>query len=83
MEEVKQHLTFSTKEFVFLEPLKTWLIIDADKKAQTLQCCICQEYLNAQSFKATFYPKGWNNEKSKVEYYCRKHAMKQFPNYFK
>ena len=72
-----------SKEFIFLEPLRTWIYIDEDTKtAKTLQCCICGEYCNKQSFKAIYYPNGWAEGASKVEYYCRKDAMKTFPYYF-
>lgn len=72
-----------SKEFIYLEPIRTWIIVDEEtKKAKTLQCCECGAYCNAQSFKATYYPKGWADGPNKVEYYCRKDAMKEFPYYF-
>ena len=73
-----------SKEFISLEPAKTWITVDdTTKQAKTYQCCVCNDYCNAQSFKATYYPKGWADGASKTEYYCRKHARETFPYYFK
>ena len=73
-----------SKEFIFLEPMRTWIVVDdSTKQAKTLQCYICGAYCNHQSFKAIYYPNGWNGEASKTEYYCRKDAMSKFPYYFK
>jgi hypothetical protein len=72
-----------SKEFIFLEPIKTWIVVDENTKtAKTLQCCVCNAYCNHQSFKATYLLGGIGSEISKIEYYCRKDAMNAFPYYF-
>ena len=71
-----------SKNFVFLEKVKTWRYID-EGMMKIRQCADCGDFCNAQSFKATHYTRQLKDGPTKEEFLCRKHAMKRYPNYFK
>ena len=72
-----------SKEFVSLEPMKTWIIINSANQGTPLICCKCFDLLNARGFKAIYYKDGLGGDIIKTEYYCNKDAKKTFPHYFK